>query len=967
MNNIIGKITVFMLLFFLPNWSYATHIVGGEMTYNCLGNDMYEIKLTIFRDCENGDPYFDNPASVGIFDGSNSAYLYQEFFNITSIDDTLDLALNNPCYTLPPDVCIHTVTYRKTIRLPYRVGGYHLSYQRCCRNNIITNISNASSTGATYDVAISEAALTNCNSSPRFREWPPFYLCAGSLIDYDNSAFDPDGDSLVYELCAPSEGGSTNNPVPSPPQGPPYAAVSWLSPYGLNNMLGGANPLRINSSTGRLTGIPPMTGTFVVGVCVKEYRNGVLIGMTKRDFQYSIGICNRLIQADFSVPTASCNQNLTVLHTNNSTPINSLYTWDFGDNSNPVTTTNPNHTYPDTGYYTITLVAGVGMPCADTLRKQIHLQLDAADISLTPTQYICPNELDTFLFVATNNLLGYNTITSYNWVTNGTVISGLGTDSLWVLGNGNNVIISLSVTNNLGCTDQNNSRLEVDVVRAVFDTTMSTCNTDLAVALQNRSTTTRNTFFWDFGGTGTSTAVLPTHTFPDTGTYNVMLIAGYGGNCEDTITQAVRVVLDGLSLLHTTPPFACSSDTLNLRVTNALAAYNSINQYTWTANQPILAGQASPQITLVAQQNIDYSVIATNNNGCSDTIAASIPVHLAEAMFDSIDLKCSRDLTVDFTNTSQTSGGSYLWTYDNITSTDLNPSHTFADTGAYQVSLIAGIGTPCQDTFSRVLDMQINEAQIMASDSQIVCRGDTVLLTASNLLPNYNSITNYQWTPAANIISGQGTDSVLALANADIQFQVIGYNDANCQDTAFSRVNVTQISPNMTTWAVPDSIFLGQQSQLYATDVSDYIYSWLPDTTLSDWAIFDPLAKPRQTKTYYLTVSNKFNCFQLDSVTVYIKKPECVTPVVFVPSAFTPDGDGHNDILMVEGNNINYMTLKIYNRWGQQVFESKDKSIGWDGTFNGQTLPPDVYGYYMQCSCDEGGQLLLKGNITLIR
>ena len=70
---------------------------------------------------------------------------------------------------------------------------------------------------------------------------------------------------------------------------------------------------------------------------------------------------------------------------------------------------------------------------------------------------------------------------------------------------------------------------------------------------------------------------------------------------------------------------------------------------------------------------------------------------------------------------------------------------------------------------------------------------------------------------------------------------------------------------------------------------------------------------------------------------------------------------------MVRGNNIDEMVFKVYNRWGQLVFETTDQTMGWDGTYNCKALPLDVYGYYMQCRCDDGDQLLLKGNITLLR
>jgi gliding motility-associated-like protein len=282
------------------------------------------------------------------------------------------------------------------------------------------------------------------------------------------------------------------------------------------------------------------------------------------------------------------------------------------------------------------------------------------------------------------------------------------------------------------------------------------------------------------------------------------------------------------------------------------------------------------------------------------------------------------------------------------------------------VRLVAGIGSVCPDTFVQDVYVPLDGAEIIASDTQIVCRGDTVLLTASNLMTAYNQIVNYTWTPSANILTGQGTDSVDAFANADIDFQVIGLNNEGCLDTAIAHVNVTYLSPALAILAIPDSIFVGQMSQLYATNFIEYIYEWIPDTTLSAYDIHDPEARPRQTTTYYLSVTNQY-CTHNDSVIVYIKPPVCDNPVVFVPSAFSPNGDGHNDVLLVNGNNVTTMTMVIYNRWGQKVFESNDQNIGWDGTYKGKELVPDVYGYYMQCDCEEGGSLFLKGNITLLR
>ena len=933
------------------------------MTYNCLGNSQFEVIFTIFRDCENGNPnaYFDDPASIGIFDRFGN-HIRTELFPFQG-DDTLDLSLNNPCYNIPPNVCIHTTTYRKQITLPFINGGYHLSYQRCCRNNIISNIFNPGNTGATYDVEISQNALLNCNSSARFNDWPPFFICAGSPLNYDNSAFDPDGDSLSYYLCDPYEGASTVNPAPFTPSSPPYTPVTWIAPYSVNNMLGGTDPLVINPITGLLTGTPANNGTFVVGICVNEYKNGVLTGTTKRDFQFTVAACAQLVTAMFSANLPACNTSLTLFHVNNSVPSNLSYSWDFGDGSPPVSFYNAVHTYPDTGTYQVQLVAGVGTPCSDTISYPVNVQLDGAVVSV-PDVLAC--EGDTVTLVANNVLSAYNNITSYFWSPSANIISGQGTSSVQVLVN-NNQNLTVSVSNNNGCAASDQALVQIQEVEALFDSVDFICNTSLAVPFVNSSTSVNNGYFWDFDGTGTSSVVSPTHTFPDSGTYAVTLIAGLGALCQDTLVQNIRIPLDGASILWTGPQLACYGDTLSLTVSNVLQNYNNIPYYNWTPDAPLISGQGTDSVVIIADSTLEFTINVVNENGCTDTVVTSVDILRINAVFDSLNLICNTSLLQSFNNVSIDTSISFLWDFGGTgTSTLTNPSHSFPDTGFYLVSLVAGTGTNCPDTFLQDVYIPLDGAEIMASDSQIVCRGDTVDLFATNLLPLYNSITSYTWSPFSNIISGQGTDSVSVLANADIDFQVVGLNNEGCRDTAFAHVNVTFLSPGFSVLALPDSIFVGQMSQLYATNFIEYSYVWDPDTTLSDFDIHDPEARPRETTTYYVAVTNQY-CTHNDSVIVYIKDPVCANPVVFVPSAFSPDGDGHNDVLMVNGNNVTEMTISVYSRWGQKVFESNDQSFGWDGTFNGSALPPDVYGYYMQCTCEEGGTLFLKGNITLLR
>ncbi|MDX1910624.1 MAG: gliding motility-associated C-terminal domain-containing protein [Saprospiraceae bacterium] len=368
-------VLVGLLFVFAKTTLLATHIVGGEITYRCLSNELYEITLTVYRDCYNGVPDFDNPAIIGVYENSPDSILIKKLslgYNTFS-NDTLPVVLNNPCLTAPPNVCVHKATYRIITTLPFNPVGYLLVYQRCCRNRLIRNLPDPLNTGISFVAEISPEAQMQCNDAATFINWPPVAICVHQPIDFDHSATDPDGDSLAYRLCTPYNGPDSLRPVPNPPYAPPFEELLWLDPpYNLSNLLGG-DPLTIDPMTGFMTGIPHTIGNFVVGVCVDEFRNGALLSTTRRDFQYNVADCGEP-NAAFFLPDIQCDD-LTVQFINQSAN-SSTFQWYFdweNDLSATATSFSTSYTYPDTGLYTVALIAAPGLPCADTFFQQIHL------------------------------------------------------------------------------------------------------------------------------------------------------------------------------------------------------------------------------------------------------------------------------------------------------------------------------------------------------------------------------------------------------------------------------------------------------------------------------------------------------------------------------------------------------------------------------------------------------------------
>jgi len=386
---------LFVLSFFTPKRLCATHIVGGEITYRCLGDSTYQVTLTVYRDCYTGIPWFDDIGYIGVYSADwvlVDSLKPQHIKGLTKVD-TLDILLSDPCLVVPPNVCVNWSAYRATIKLPFRPGGYTLVYQRCCRNQLIRNLlKDPEIVGASYTAYLSEFTLQHCNNSPLFRSWPPPAICIHQPIDYDHGADDVDGDSLVYRLCDPLDGASVPAPMPQPPNPGPYIEVDWQTPpYSLANLLGG-EPLMIDPKTGFMTGVPNTIGNFVVGVCLDEYRDDSLINTARRDFQFNVADCG-VVTSAFFTPQIVCDT-LRVGFANESVGANS-FQWFFDWKNDKAKTSmlkNPAFTYPDTGRYTVALVAKLDAKCTDTSYLEIHLTNGATLTATATPGFIQPGQ-----------------------------------------------------------------------------------------------------------------------------------------------------------------------------------------------------------------------------------------------------------------------------------------------------------------------------------------------------------------------------------------------------------------------------------------------------------------------------------------------------------------------------------------------------------------------------------------------
>ncbi len=880
---------ILILLAFFPLCSEATHIVGGEINYTCLGGDEYQVDMVVYRDCINGVPYFDDPASLGIFYANDN--LFRELRMPVLADDTIPGNLSDSCFVEPPLACVHVATYRDTVELPFSSGGYQFAYQRCCRNGTILNIVEPDSTGITLYTTISEEGLLACNSSPYFKEWPPIYICAGLPIIFDHSTTDADGDSVVYEMCAPFDGAESfgnYNCVPQPcgvrpqpPFNPQYDSVVYSPTYGTFNMLGGLPALTIDVETGLLTGTPCCIGQYVVGVCANEYRNGVLMGTIKRDFQYNIGNCQLIIVSSFFTPEIVCTNDVFNVSFDNMSVGSNNYTWDFGD---PTTTTdvsnlaNPTYIYPDTGRYTVTLIAGPDVSCSDTSYQEIYLQYESINVDFTLDYENCQDSI---------------------------------------------VIDFIDIS--------------TDSISTIVD------------------------WYWDFGNGDTSSVQYPVITYDSPGTYLVELTVTAENGCQGTATYPVEfgmpqiMDLDSLLLCTGDPPIGLNPDgnanyiyewsppdgLSSTTVANPLA--NPTETTTYVANVTTI----NPFDTCSVEQMITVVVPpALSVYAGEDTVTCNTSVYLDAQAVNAVEVAWSED--PNFTtiiNAPGTTGVLVMPT----------PSQTY-----YVMATDAFGCTVVDDVFVNSISVNIE-----AEPEALICLNDSVYLEVINSDPA-DDLT-YSWTPDELILSGQNTSTTLVSPNESTTYWVFAENQYGCVDSTAVFVDVSSQTPPLEVWAEQDSIYPGETVGLFSTLDDNYTYEWTPHPSLSDVDIPNPTATILEATTFDLLVTDEYGCINLDSVTIRVKDFICADPYIFVPNAFTPNGDGLNDVLYVRANAVTDVFFAVYNRWGELMFESESLDNGWDGTYEGRVLSPDVYAFYLKVRCLNEEEYFKKGNVTLIR
>jgi gliding motility-associated-like protein len=282
----------------------------------------------------------------------------------------------------------------------------------------------------------------------------------------------------------------------------------------------------------------------------------------------------------------------------------------------------------------------------------------------------------------------------------------------------------------------------------------------------------------------------------------------------------------------------------------------------------------------------------------------------------------------------------YVWSQAGQTSASIQ--FTPANTATYFVTVTDTIGL-CSITDS--VSISVNPIPVVVIKGiNAICNGNSTLLTASGG-------ATYLWN------TGSTADSVVVSPNSTSVYNVM-VSQNGCKDSASSKVVVNPLP--VVKPCCDTSILFGESVQLTSSGGSTYV--WTPAQGLNCSTCSNPVASPATNTTYTLMVTSDSGCSVSQTITIDVS---CGN--IFIPDAFSPNNDGQNDYLYVRGDCIKTMQFEIFDRWGNKVFETTDKSIPWNGQCRGEAMNTGSYVYYLSATMYDGTTQTKKGNVTLVR
>lgn len=481
-------------------------------------------------------------------------------------------------------------------------------------------------------------------------------------------------------------------------------------------------------------------------------------------------------------------------------------------------------------------------------------------------------------------------------------------------------------------------------------------------------------YVWNINGV-TYNVANPSVTLNTTGVYNVRMQVTSVSGCFDSVATAplyvkVNNVPNIVSI--TRQDTACAGQTINYTAVLS-PSEDPISNYNWTFGNGQTGSGISTQTIYGSAGIFSDNLTVVTSNGCTSSLVKGGLVINPTPTTVSINPSTDTLICAGSSLTLTASGAnSYVWS-PNLALTPNTTSATVTvappNLTKYVVEGFNAFG--CSDTASiRVSTVNDYSITISASPNDSICKGDSITLKVVGA-PASSSIV---WSPSTGITTPTNVASVTVKPSFTTQYKVDVTDSAACfphNETIWVGVgDTTSISLGL------DSVYLqgGTTLPLTPSVVNGPIatWAWTPATNLSCSDCGNPIATVKENICYSVEATSIYGCKAEDNICIVAF---CEASQVFIPNAFTPDGDGVNDYLWIKARGIKSVkSFRIFNRWGQVVFERAnfvpvdyDRINAWDGKIKGVIAPTEVYVYTCEVICENGTKFTYTGNIAVIK
>lgn len=628
--------------------------------------------------------------------------------------------------------------------------------------------------------------------------------------------------------------------------------------------------------------------------------------------------------------------------------------WDFGDGTNS-SGDSVSHTYKYSGVYTVSLTVTVAGGCTYVSSKTITINGPSGTLNYTGGNYCYPNKV-RLEAVATNTDL-------YHWnFGDGNTLETSQPVVYHLYENPGSYLPILSLSNNGGCNYiiAGSDSVNIDRLDAGFTIgQQKTCGSTMVTFSDTSHVFSGKSLVrWNFGDGNTTTGGTAQHIYNTSGNYWIEMIIESKNGCIDTVRRQIEFKI------NSKPNTSISAndegcESIPTIFTGTVQSIDPIKIQEWTISNGAKATGASLNYSFIKSGTYTIRLITGTENGCFDTAFHSILIKPSPVVKAGGDVTLCKGTSVQL---HATGAINYQWSpLQGLSCTDCaNPLAVPEITTPYVVAGFNNLGCPGYDTVNVTV---IQPLKLSTSGNDSICIGQSANLLVSGA-------QTYAWNPAADL-SSTTISNPIASPKQTTTYRVIGYDGHHCfSDTAFIVVAVGQ---KATVKLPPDQTLATGTLFPLETIVTNgpvKYWVWTPPTDLDCSGCPQPTAHIKNDITYVVDITTAYGCKASDSINI---KVFCKSAQVFIPNAFSPDGDGINDILMVRATGIvSVKSFRIFNRWGELIFERNnfkpnEPSFGWDGKIRGKPAGPEVYVYTAEVLCENGVSFIYKGNTTLLK